>query len=477
MTTSQPPRSVSRRHPLSTLALLLAAGTLTACGGGGQITAKDEGPVRVLSASDFARTPDVASSNSPADGTNSNGGGRGSAIPTISASDAREGISDVIVVEGVPESLHVHTPAAAPGPLTASPNAEGTTKPSTSTTTAAAPAARTLGVDRSVGQINGRPIYAAQFLEDMDDRLRRNAEKMKRPEWVKESFSLIGQKLRDEVRDELLLSEFNTNLKPEQKPGIAAFVTKVQEDLRSGNLGSESLANKRLLEEEGKTIQEKARDISDKAFIQDWLRRTVYNRVQVNIREVKRYYENNPAEFREPGKAVFRVIQCPKDDAAKIASIEAALAANEDFAAIAERESSWRRDQKEGRFTFEVKIEKDYASADFFGPPALNQAARSLSPGGQTARIDAGSAAWWLKLESSTPPRVIPFFEAQLAIEKKIKSERYREEETRYFNGLMKRSSATNLEEMALKITEFADQRYWGEGRVSTPSAGALQGK
>jgi hypothetical protein len=465
MTTSQPPRSVSRRHPLGTLALLLAAGTLTACGGGAQSTAKVDGPVRVLSASDFAQSKDATGSSSAPDATSS-GGPRG-AIPTISASDAREGISDVIVVEGVPESLHAHTPAPAPGPLTAPTSAEGTPQ----TTTAPTPTARTLGVDRSVGQINGRPIYAAQFLEDMDDRLRRNAEKMKRPEWVKESFNLIGQKLRDEVRDELLLSEFNTNLKPEQKPGIAAFVTKVQEDLRSGNLGSESLANKRLLEEEGKTIQEKARDISDKAFIQDWLRRTVYNRVQVNIREVKRYYENNPADFREPGKAVFRVIQCPKDDAAKIASIEAALAANEDFAAIAERESSWRRDQKEGRFTFEVKIEKDHASADFFGPPALNQAARSLSPGGQTARIDAGSAAWWLKLESSTPPRVIPFFEAQLAIEKKIKNERYREEETRYFNGLMKRSSATNLEEMALKITEFADQRYWGEGRVSTPAA------
>ncbi len=440
--------------PPAAIALLLVAGTLIGCASSSD-SATDKGPVRVLSASDFAR-PDAVNPVKPADGD----AAPRQAIPTISASEAREGINDVIVVEGVPQSLHARPPAEEPADAATS----APTPP---------PAARTLGVDRSVGQINGRPIYASDFLKDMDDRLRRNAEKMKRSDWVKDTYNLVGQKLRDEVRDELLLSEFSTNLKPEQKQGVAAFVTRVQEDLRSGNLGSETLANKRLLEEEGKTLEEKAGEIADKAFIQDFLRRTIYNRVQVHPREVTRYYENNPAEFQEPGKALFRVIRAPKDDTAKITRIETALASGEPFAEVAQRESDWRRDQKEGRFLFEVKIEKDYSQSDFFGPPALNQAARALTQGASTPRVDAANWAWWLMLESSTPPRTIPFFEAQLAIEKKIRNERYREEETRYFNGLLQRSSATNLEEMALKITEFADQRYWGEGRVTTPAAPA----
>lgn len=450
----------------ATLALTLCAGALVnGCGGsGGAAATGGSEPVRVLSASEFAKAP-VADGGVEATGAvvgEGGGGGRAEGFPVVTDQYASEGIGDVIVVEGAPV-----VPAPAGEPTKAGAAGSG----AAGAGTGAVSGGRTLVIDRSVGQINGKPIYASDFLADMDDRLRRNAERMKRSDWVKETFSLVGQKLRDQVRDELLLSEFSTNLKPEQKIGVAAFLDKVQEDLRSGNLGSETLANKRLLEEEGKTIQQKARDIGDKAFIQDWLRRTVYNRVQVNEREVRRYYENHPAEFREPGKAVFRIIQSARADGEKLARIEAGLAAGEAFDAVAERESDWRRSAKEGRFTLEVRLEKPLSEAEIFGPAKLNEAARGLTEGGRTERIDAGSSAWWLMLVSVTPAREVPLYDVQLAIERKIRNERYREEETRYFSGLLKRSSATNLEEMALKITEFADQRYWGEGRVSQPAA------
>ncbi|MFM9957100.1 MAG: peptidyl-prolyl cis-trans isomerase [Phycisphaerales bacterium] len=442
---------------------------LPGCGsgsGGGNA----EGPTRVLTAADFANA--TPAEPAPA---------RPMPIPVVTEAEAREGISDVVVIDGSPATAA--TPTAAPASAA---SATGTPSVGSLSLASAAPTAtptptplgsptptggRLLSVDRSVGQINGRPIYASAFLEDMDDRLRRNAQRMKRPEWVKETFKLVGEKLRDEMRDELLLSEFNTGLKPEQKPGIAAFLTKVEEDLRSGNLGSETLANKRLLEEEGKTIQEKARDIGDKAFIQDQLRRTVYNRVQVNAGEVRRYYENNPNEFKEPGVATFVIIQAPRSETERVARIESALAAGEPFMDVAERESDWRRAAKEDRFILDVKFTKSYGESDFFGPAPLNTAARALAPGGRTQRIDAGASAWWVMLESAAPSRDIPFYEAQLGIEKKIRNERYREVETAYFNTLLRRSSATSLEEMALKLTEFADQRYWGEGRVTQPAA------
>ncbi len=464
-------RSASRAGLLSGVAgTVLVA--LVGCGSGGTAS-NDQGPSRVLSAADFVSTGTPPPSEGEA---------RPAPIPVISEREAREGIGDVVVIEGPP------VPAAV-GSVSASttPSAAASSEPAALTRAAASQpggasnagraeggmnmGGRVLSVDRSVGQINGRPIYASEFLKDMDDRLRRNTERMKRPEWVKETYKLVGEKLRDEMRDELLLSEFNTGLKPEQKPGIAAFLTKVEEDLRSGSLGSETLANKRLLEEEGKTLEEKARDIGDKAFIQDQLRRMVYNRVQVNAREVRRYYENNPNEFREPGVARFVIIQAPRSETERTARIEAALAAGEPFMSVAERESDWRRAAKEDRFLLEVKYSKPFGESDFFGPQPLNAAARTLAPGGRTERIDVGASAWWIMLEGATPPRDIPFYEAQLNIEKKIRNDRYREVETAYFNTLLRRSSATSLEEMALKLTEFADQRYWGEGRVSQPAA------
>lgn len=393
---------------------------------------------------------------------------RSAEFPVIPVEKAREGISDVVVIEGAPAPLTPAELASTPATTTDGSAASA----AASTPPASAPAEkRSIAVDKSVGQINGRPIYASEFLKDMDDRLIRNAERMKRPEWVRETYKLVGEKLRDEMRDELLLSEFNTTLKPEQKAGVASFLTKVQEDLRSGNLGSDTLANKRLLESEGKTVEQKARDISDKAFIQDLLRRRVYGTVQVSAREVRRYYENNPAEFKEPGLAVFRIIQAPANDADRVTRIESALNSGEAFIDVAARESAWRRDQKESRFTLEVKFTDEYAESDFFGPAALNEAARALTPGSRTQRVNAGGSAWWVLLDSVSPPRTVPFYEAQLAIERKLKNERYREEESRYFDKLLRRSSATTLDEMALKITEFADQRYWGESRVSTPPA------
>lgn len=422
------------------------------------------GPAKTISPAEFStaaapQSPDAAPDSAPVE-TPPAPAAQSRALATISPVQASDGIRDVLVVEGAPMAP---PPVIAPSPAVAGAATAPVNAPSDAS-------ARTLVVEQSVGQINGRPVYASDFLSDMDGRLRANVTKMKRTEWVKETFKLVGDKLRDEIRDELLLSEFNTTIKPEQKPGVAAFFTKVQEDIRSGSLGSETLANKRLLEAEGKTVEEKAADVRDKALIQDQLRRQVYSRVQVTQREVRRYYDNNPAEFREPGVGLFRIIQVPKNDAARIARVEQSLAAGEAFMDIATRESDWNKNAKEGRYTLEVKFNGPLSEAQVFGPDALNDAAQKMTPKSRTEKLETPSSVWWLYLDTLNEPRTIPFYDAQLGIEKKIRNERYREEETKYFNSILKRSSASGIEEMALRITEFADQRYWGEGRVSQPA-------
>lgn len=430
--------------------LMLLAGpcswVLLLQGCGGLLDPSSPRSGRTLTPGDFAAAPsEPVTADSPAAPS-----GPTTTFPVVRPEQAREGIADVVALTGDP------APPATPATPASDPPAP-------------APV-RSIAIDEVVGQINGAPVYASDFLRDMDARLAANAAKMKKPEWVRDTYKAISEKLRDQMRDELLLSEFNTSLKPEQKQGVLAFVTKVRDDLRSGSLGSETLATRRLLESEGKTINEKARDIADKAFINDQLRRMVYNRIQVSRREVERYYENNPQQFQPPAVARFRVIRVAKSDTAAISRVESALASGEDFAAVAARESDWNRRAERDPFTQAVEFRGAYTEAELFGG-ALNDAARALSPGQSTGRIDAGTGAFWLRLERIDAPPPVSLYEAQLAIEKKIRNERFREEQGRYFENLLRRSSASALDKMAEALTVFATDRYWGQSRVAQPGA------
>lgn len=447
-----------------------ALAVLSGCSGSTGAGGAGAGLKRDLTAADFVAgagaTSGVAAPETPA-----------AARPqTIPVEKASEGIHDAVVLDGPPASPTAAASAGATTPPAGAPASSAAASAGPITSAPGQPegaGSRVLVVDEVVGQINGKPIYASDFLKDMDARLRANTIKMKRPDWIKDTFAAVRDKLRDEMRDQLLLSEFNTGLKPEQKPGVAAFFTKVQEDLRSGARGSETLADRRLLESEGKTLREKARDIADRAFIQDQLRRMVFARVQVSRREIRRYFENNPNEFRPPQMAVFRVIRVPRSDAARIARVQKALASGESFADVARRESDWRKDAEEGRFLQTIEFRGDYAKAELFGGP-LNDAAHGLSVGQVSGQIDlpgSSGGAFWLKLESIESPPAVTFYEAQLAIESKLKNERFREEQTRYFENLLRRSSATNVDKMAQEITAFATDRYWGEGRVQQPGS------
>ncbi len=439
---------------------------------------------RALTASDFV-APAQGGQSAGTVGNPTLGRQRSGADSTrreTSTQSASGGMSDVVVLTGPPPNRPSATNGGgaagpvrpdAPGPMALTSGDDAGAVALERVTEPAEPAAqayeandakaagareRKLLVDRLVGQINGRPVYAYEFFAPMDERLRREASRMPTRDFLAFAKKEIDGALWDKLRDDLLLAEFQSAMTPEQRMGVFAFVEQVRADLISGNLGSESLANNRLREAEGMGLEEKVTDITQRRLILEQLRRAIGNRVNVSYWDVRQYYEQNIDKFVPPPAARFRIIRAPRAEASRVERIESAIAAGEPFEEIARRESTWRPD--EGNTQVVTLESRDYASNTFFGPAPLNDAARALKPGEATARIEFGSDAWWIRLDAIDQPPGKSLYEAQGEIERRLRAERQREEEIRYFEQLFRRGSFSDIKSMSAQLLEFAAERY-----------------
>lgn len=402
----------------------LIAGCALAAALAGCSTGSDRPDPAELSAADFIAAPGETVSPPAA------------APPraVVDETTARGGANDVVVLTGSP-SLPTEAPAA--------PSSE---------------AERRLQVDQLVGQINGRPVYANEFFAPMDERFKREAARLRSREWLAFARKEIEAALWDKLRDELLLAEFETGLSPEERQGLIAFIEDVRDQVVSGNLGSTELAQQRLLDTEGLGLEAKVEDLSQREFIAFQLKKSIGSRVNVAARDIELYFEQHQKDFAPAPIARFVILRVAKADSEKIAEAERALAAGESFAEIAARLSTWR---PEAGNSTEVDVEnRDYATAALFGPKPLNDAAHALKPGEISPRVDVGGDAYWIRLTALEQRPGKSLYEVQREIEEKIRGERIREEERRYFDQLFRRGSFSDVKVMTNRLFEFAAERY-----------------
>lgn len=412
------------RSDIVRVPLVLAALALAGCGGSGSASSK---PVQqTVGPTDFATAPGESSALNQASTTPSS--------RAFSAKSTDVSPTDVVVVTGAPQT------------------------PPPSTTPTRASLERELQVDQLVGQINGRPVYADAFFEPMNERFTREAARKNEREFIAFARKEIEAALWDKLRDELLLSEFQGAMTPEQRMGVLAFIEDVRRDLLSGNLGSEALASQRLREAEGLGLEEKVQDITERRFILEQLRRAIGNRVTVSAADVRLYYEQNIDEFIPPPVAKFTIVRVPATDAARISAVEAAFASSMAFDEVAKQYSTWQPDKANAH---EVTVKGGaYAAATLFGPAPLNDAAKALSVGQTTPRVDFKDDAYWIRLSAIDQQPGRSLYDAQEQIERKLRSDRSREEEVRYFEQLFRRGSFSDVKEMVRRLLEFAAERY-----------------
>ena len=361
--------------------------------------------------------------------------------PVVDAATARGGVGSIRVTPGVPdETLFVVTDggeeAGAPAPAVVD----------------------QVMIDSVVGQINGRPVFASEFFEPMDARLSALAREKSQKEWMTEAHEIIQGRLFEMVRNELLLAEYESSLTVEQRSGLLFWVSQLRENLVSQSRGSEELLSQKLLEEEGVTIDEKIESVRRFELIREQLRKTIGEKAYVPWRDVVLQYKQDEAVYKPAPTAHLRMIQVAGDDLPALDRVETSLADGESFEAVARRESLYGP-RRGGAYEIELTGET-YGESRIFGPDELNEAALALEEGEVSAPVtSANGRVSWIYLESIESSEV-SLYDAQFAIYDALQLQRREEEQVKYFQKLISRSSLSPVNEMEARLLEIASMRY-----------------
>lgn len=317
-------------------------------------------------------------------------------------------------------------------------------------------------VDTLVGQVNGKPIYASKFLADQDDRLRAMAKDAgpNRGAWLSSARKIIADKLEAQLQDELFISEGRSVLSPTERKGLIHFLGTIREGLVSQYGGSTELANVRLNELEEGGLDFKANTERDKALIGLIYQRYIVPRVNISWKEVQREYERRWSEFNPWSVAHYRMIQVPRTDTERVEKIKSALATRSFIDVASDATLNEYVPSRGGKIDVTVQ-NREYAKATLFSGESLNTAAQGLSNGGTAGPIEDGRNTTWIMLEQLEPKPGKPLEEVQLQVFAKLQQYRLKQETERYYSRLRAKGSTSDLQQMAQRILQYAEQRYF----------------
>jgi hypothetical protein len=374
-------------------------------------------------------------------------------VRRVTREQATGGLDDVAVAEPADAPIKEPTRKPESDAVIARRGAEpGATRgPASPETVVVAP------LDALVGQVSGRPVFASDFFEPMDARMLAEAERLGRREFLQDLREQVVASLRDVIRDELLLAEFEASLTPQQRQGIGTFVQSVREDLIRQSGGSIELANQSLLAEEGLTLEEKVEVESRQQLVRQMVGRLLRNRAWIPWRDVRREYLRNLEEFRPLPTARLRVMMVPASDAERLASVQRELAEGAAFAEVAERYSVFRAAEG-GLYETEIAPE-GFEQTTFFADEALNERAAALEQGQIAGPFEWNDRRVWMTLED-LQNRTISLYESQEDLLDGLRQQRLSEVQREFFLELQERGSLSDVDRMEAELFRLGAERY-----------------
>ncbi len=321
----------------------------------------------------------------------------------------------------------------------------------------------TVLIDAKVGDINGRAIYADDFLEELEARFTQEATRMPAGAWLRELEEAIVIKIRALLRQELLLAEALASLPEQQRTvGLAAALNRMQGRLESRNRGSAALARQRILEEMGMTVDEFLSRVQNDQLTRMILESRVEDRVNISWREIVQEYNRSIDVFNPEPEAHFRTIRVSADDTASVVEIARRFDAGDSFEEVASMETNQYR-AGDGGLMDPTTIETTFEEVRVFKDDRLNEAAISLLPGEFAGPVETetsgGKWANWVYLERIREISV-PLYDAQLAIADARETEQTEIELDRYYQRLLRGASVTDLDQMHARLMRIAVERF-----------------
>ncbi|MFM7807513.1 MAG: hypothetical protein ACKPEA_06225, partial [Planctomycetota bacterium] len=192
-------------------------------------------------------------------------------------------------------------------------------------------------VDQLVGQINGKPLYANDFLRSREDRIRRIAAMPDTNAARNELKRLVEEAFEQFVDNELVISEAEAAIPDEAKEGLLAWMRDLQEKEIAERGGTRSEAQRSIEEEfPGTTIEEFMQRQKNEILAADLMRRRIKPRTIVSWRDIERLYMKNYDTYNPPPTLRVARIALVKSDATKVEQVTGLFASGKTFAEVAD---------------------------------------------------------------------------------------------------------------------------------------------
>jgi hypothetical protein len=370
--------------------------------------------------------------------------------PAVEIESSVETLSDGVSVVSEREVVEVATPQGTVVPTVAQ---------SRRVLVEPLPVGRNWPVESLVGQINGRPIFAGEFLAPIEDRLLRIAASPDRAEARRGIVELVRARFEEFIDSELVISEAESGLSSEQKQGLFAWLANLREEEIARRGGSTASAEESLLSQEGLSLEEFMARRRDIALASDLLRRKIDARVIVSWRDIELEYLRREKELNPPGLIRIGRIRLTErsDGAEKIAGVKARFEQGESFEQVATSLGL-----PDGGFWREFPLSE--AGIDGLDLSEEFRAALAAAPLGKAGPpIERAGAATWLGVLAEVRPKPVSLFDAnvQLMIRETLKAQQFSVEQQRYLQSLRRRWVSDDINVMRERLVAIALDRYY----------------
>ncbi len=312
-------------------------------------------------------------------------------------------------------------------------------------------------VDSLIGQVNGRPIYADEVLAPLMDRLNATYRDEPYQAFREQLINLVVSQLRSVIINELIVAESRAALSTEQQGGLLAFMNQIREDAVRKRGGVRREAERQLLEEEGKTIDEYMDAERQKLLIGELLREKVSPHTLVSWRDIERAYRARLKEFQPAATVTLgRIRLRTQGNEAQIKLLGDELKAGEPFEVVAEQAGMSDSGVWE-TFSMPSGGLADLPLADFYKPHLAQ-----LGPGETTAAIERGSWTIWVSVIDITQPphRSLDDPGVQRQLQQQLALSRGQEEESRFIGRVLQRGIYDDIDRMASRAVFIASSRF-----------------
>lgn len=314
-----------------------------------------------------------------------------------------------------------------------------------------------LPVDAMVGHINGEAVYADQIFDiNLVAQLESFGRRYDGKAFGDAAGGVIQDRLQGIIINKLILGEAERNLQEGQRRGVAARIQAEREELlRFYGQGSLAKAKAEFLKERGKELDQHLVDFREELVIGSYIRSKVMPKIVVNQRDVERYYADNIDKYMQPDQRIVRLIRAV--DASAAVQVKERLGKGQAFDKLAANpELNQYNPDNAGIFNSGNPVPGDKV----IGLEPVNDALIKLDSGEHAGPIAVGEARFFVQIVERTPGVKITLPQAQIKIEKILRTTQFEKHALRFRLDLLKRGSYSDPAEMGNKLLDIAFARY-----------------